>query len=54
MRKNIQNVNNESEQVEEQTATIQQEKQKYADDLKEGSANMRKRLIDSLEDTRQK
>ncbi|KDO21029.1 hypothetical protein SPRG_13957 [Saprolegnia parasitica CBS 223.65] len=50
----VQNINNESEQLEEQTAALQREQQRYADELKEGSANMRKRLIDSLEETRQK
>ncbi|KAG9403251.1 hypothetical protein AC1031_005897 [Aphanomyces cochlioides] len=50
----VQTINNECEQLEEQTAAIQQERQKYADELKEGSANMRKRLIESLEETRQK
>ncbi|ETV90883.1 hypothetical protein, variant [Aphanomyces invadans] len=50
----VQNINNECEQLEEQTLTLQQERQKYSDELKEGSANMRKRLIESLEETRQK
>ncbi|KAF0699452.1 Aste57867_9994 [Aphanomyces stellatus] len=50
----VQNINNECEQLEEQTAVLQHEKQKYSDELKEGSANMRKRLIESLEETRQK
>ncbi|OQR89034.1 hypothetical protein ACHHYP_06515 [Achlya hypogyna] len=50
----VQNINNESEQLEEQTTALQQEQQRYSDELKEGSANMRKRLIDSLEETRQK
>ncbi|OQS07827.1 hypothetical protein THRCLA_00175, partial [Thraustotheca clavata] len=50
----VQNINNESEQLEEQTNALQQEQQRYSDELKEGSANMRKRLIESLEETRQK
>ncbi|KAF0738705.1 hypothetical protein AaE_008843 [Aphanomyces astaci] len=49
-----QNINNECEQLEDQTISLQHERQKYSDELKEGSANMRKRLIESLEDTRQK
>ncbi|DBA00847.1 TPA: hypothetical protein N0F65_008490 [Lagenidium giganteum] len=50
----VQSLNNEIEQLEEEKQTIETETHKLHDELKDGSAHARKRLIDDLVETRQK
>lgn len=49
----IQGINNEIEQLEEQIAQINQEKEAYSKEIKEGSAHTRKRLLETLEASKQ-
>ncbi|KAF4315678.1 hypothetical protein BBI17_009309 [Phytophthora kernoviae] len=50
----VQSTNNEVEQLEDEKCALEKEIQKLKNDMQDGGANARKRMVDDLVDTRQK